>query len=72
VMIKRRQNIIMILFDFLSLPIIRVGSWLAKKTSKINIFMFLMDFIIEAPFKVITETIEEWVVYQREKKDEIF
>jgi len=34
--------------------------------------MFLMDFIIEAPFKVLVETIEEWIAFQREKKEQVY
>ena len=63
VVIGKRENIITILIDFFTLPILNVGRWIASKTSKVNIFLFILDFIIEAPFKVITETIEDWVSF---------
>jgi hypothetical protein len=72
VIIDRREGGFMVIFDFLTLPILRVGRWLSRNTSKVNIFMFLMDFIIEAPFKVLVETIEDWVSFQREKKEEVY
>lgn len=72
VVLGKRENIFTILIDFFTLPILRVGRWIASKTSKVNIFLFILDFIIEAPFKVVTETIEEWVSFQREKKEEIY
>ncbi len=72
VVISRRDNLFIILFDFFTLPIIRAGSWIARKTSKVNVFMFIMDYVLEAPFKVLVETVEDWVSFQRQKKDEIF
>lgn len=59
------------LVDFFFLPILRVGHWLSTEIAKINIFMFLFDFILEAPLKVIFEVAEEWIRFIRAKKEEI-
>ena len=72
VILDKREGALVIVFDFFALPIIRVGRWISRKTSKVNIFMFILDFIIEAPFKVLIETVEDWVSFQRQKKDETF
>lgn len=72
VIITKRENILIVIFDFFTLPILRVGRWITRHTSKVNIFMFLMDFIIEAPLKVLLETIEDWVAFQKEKKEEVY
>lgn len=72
VIVTKRESLLVIVFDFFAMPILRVGRWLSKQTSKVNVFMFLMDFIIEAPFKVLVETVEDWVSFQREKKEETF
>lgn len=72
VVIGKRENILTLVVDFFTLPIVRVGHWIASKTSQVNIFLFILDFIIEAPFKVVTETIEDWVSFQKEKKEEIY
>jgi hypothetical protein len=71
VMVNKRQGAGEILFDFFAMPVLRAGRWISGKTSQINVFLFIMDFIIEAPFKVLIETVEDWVSFQREKKDEI-
>src|SRR3989339_377454 len=42
-----------------------------EKFSKINVFVFIMDVIIEAPFKIFITVAEEWTKYVRERKDEI-
>lgn len=72
VVIGKKENILTIVIDFFTLPILGVGRWIASKTSKVNIFLFILDFIIEAPFKIVIETVEEWVSFQREKKEEIY
>jgi len=72
VIITKRENILIVIFDFFTLPILRVGRWITRHTSKVNIFMFIMDFIIEAPLKVLLETIEDWVAFQKEKKEEVY
>jgi hypothetical protein len=48
-----------------------VGKWLSNNVSKVNIFVFIFDFIIEAPFKVFVNVAEEWTRYVKERKDEI-
>jgi len=57
--------------DFFFLPILRVGHWLSREIAKINIFIFLFDFVLEAPLKVIFEVAEEWIRFIRTKKEEI-
>ncbi len=69
--LERRDNMFSVAIDFFAIPILSVGHWISAKFAKINIFVFIMDFIIEAPFKVVIEIIEEWIGFVKEKKDEI-
>ncbi|NBS69882.1 hypothetical protein EBT31_13355 [bacterium] len=57
--------------DVALLPIAQAGSWLSSKVSKINVFIYFFDFIIEAPLKVAIEFVEGWLTFVREKKEEI-
>lgn len=66
-----REGFLSPLIDFFFLPILRVGHWLSSEIAKINIFIFLFDFILEAPLKVIFEVAEEWIRFIRTKKEEI-
>lgn len=68
----KKEGALNFLIDFFSLPIVRVGKWLSEKLSKINVFVYIMDFIIEAPFKTFIEIFEEWTSFVKEKKEEIF
>lgn len=66
-----RQAILEPLMDFFFLPILRAGHFLSQEIAKINVFIYLFDFILEAPLKVIFEVSEEWIRFVRNKKDEI-
>ena len=49
-----------------------MGRWLSLNAPKINVFTFILDFIIEAPFKTFVDVMDEWMNFIREKKEEIF
>ncbi|HBA36433.1 TPA: hypothetical protein DCZ15_01000 [Candidatus Falkowbacteria bacterium] len=71
VIVERKENLLVFLLDLFYMPIILVGRWLSREFSKINIFIFLFDFIIEAPFKVLVEIGEDWARYVRERRDNL-
>lgn len=60
-----------VLFDFLALPFIRVGRWLSRTISKLNVFVFILDIFIEAPYKILLEWIESWFGFIRERRDDL-
>ena len=67
--IERRENLLSFLIDLFYMPIIMAGKWLSSSFSKINIFIFIFDFILEAPFKILVEIAEDWTKYVRERRD---
>lgn len=69
--IPRRDNIIALLVDFLTLPVLQLGRYVSKKFGQINVFVFILDFMIEAPFKAFIEMAEEWFSFVREQRDAI-
>lgn len=66
---ERKENLITFLIDLFYMPIILVGRWLSNNMSRVNIFVFIFDFIIEAPFKVLVDVAEDWTKYVRERRD---
>lgn len=66
-----RQGLIEPIMDFFLLPVLQAGQWLSSEIAKINIFIFIFDFILEAPLKTIFEVVEEWIRFVRIKKEEI-
>jgi hypothetical protein len=71
VVVDERGTFVSGLFDFLFFPFMRIGRYLSEGISKINIFIFVFDFILEAPIKSVTALVEDWFSFVREKKEEI-
>lgn len=66
-----KESVLTAIIDFFFLPFLRVGRWLSSAFSKVNIFIFIFDFILEAPLKSLIAIAEEWFSFIREKKEEI-
>jgi hypothetical protein len=66
-----RQSLITPFVDFFFMPVIRVGRDLTENISKLNVFLFVMDFFIEAPFKLLFAFFEQWFVFLHAKRDEL-
>jgi hypothetical protein len=66
-----RDNIFKFIFEFFYMPIVAAGKFLSDNISKVNVFVFVLDFIIEAPFKIVVEVVEDWTRYLKEKKEDL-
>ncbi|MEI7512902.1 MAG: hypothetical protein WCK01_05605 [Candidatus Uhrbacteria bacterium] len=71
VAVPRPDNLLTILIDFVSLPVLRAGRFLSEGLSRINVFVFFFDFIFEAPFKLFLNILEEWSAFMKEKKEQL-
>ncbi len=71
IVVEPKENLLSLLADFFYTPILEVGKWLSEKFSRLNVFIFILDFIIEAPFKVFVEIADEWSKYVKERREEI-
>ncbi len=66
-----KRGIFRALWSFFTLPVLHAGKWMSMRFANINVFIFALDFVIEAPFKAFIKVIEEWMNYVYEKKEEI-
>lgn len=57
--------------DFLLLPFLTIGYQISMRLDKANVFLFIFDFILEAPFKMVVQLAEQWIGFVRTKKDEM-
>lgn len=71
IVVKIKDRFFTILLDFVSLPILRAGQVLSTAISRVNVFVYLFDFVIEVPYKLFLNVLEEWFAFMKEKKDEI-
>jgi len=67
--VERKENLFTFLVDLFYMPITMAGKWLSSSFSKINVFIFIFDFILEAPFKILVEVGEDWTKYIRERRE---
>ncbi len=70
--IEKKEGVWEFLITFFSLPIVSMGRWLSTKFKKINVFAFVLDYIIEAPFKIFIAAFEEWLSFLKEKKEDMY
>lgn len=68
--IEKGENALASLIEFFALPFVSMGRWMSGKFSKINFIVFFLDFIIEAPFKLIITAVENMFGFLKEKKEE--
>jgi hypothetical protein len=71
IVVEKRESLVSFLLDLFYMPIIMAGRWMSGKFSKLNVFVFVFDFIIEAPFQVLIEMAEDWTRYVRERRENI-
>lgn len=57
--------------DFFFMPVIRVGRKLTQSISQVNIFLYLFDFLIEAPFKLLFAFFDQWFYFLHAKTEEM-
>jgi hypothetical protein len=68
---KEKEGLGSLLFDTLLLPFVRFGRWISTNFSRVNVFMFLLDVLIEAPFKIIMRLFESWINFLKKKREEV-
>ncbi|MDP3965051.1 MAG: hypothetical protein Q8Q20_05375 [bacterium] len=71
IVVARRDSTIGFLLDLFSMPIVRAGRWISLRSPKINVFIFIFDFIIEAPYKTLVNIFDELTKFIKEKKEEL-
>ncbi len=69
--LEEKPSILSPVVDFFFMPMLSLGKFFSSEIAKLNFFIFIFDFIIEAPFKLIFEVVEEWISFVKKRKEEI-
>jgi len=69
--LSEKESVLTPLIDFFFMPILFLGKFFSQEISRLNFLIFIFDFIIEAPFKLLFEIIEEWIIFVKKRKEEI-
>lgn len=68
---EEKEGFFSFLLDSLSLPFIRLGKWLSNQWSRYSTVIILLTALIDMPFQIFTEFLEQWRYFLKEKKEEI-
>jgi len=66
-----KETFLSSIFDFFSLPIIRMGKWFSAQWEKYNTLVIILNSLVDMPFQVFIEFLEQWRYFLKEKKEEI-
>ena len=69
--LEEKEGVLTPIIDFFFMPILSLGKFFSGGLARLNFLIFVFDFLIEAPFKLIFEVVEEWISFVRKRKDEI-
>lgn len=69
--VKDKSGIMTPFIDFFFMPIARVGRYLAEGVSQINIFVFVLDMLIETPLKGLIAFFEKWFFFLHSKREDL-
>ncbi|MFA5136875.1 MAG: hypothetical protein WC489_05820 [Patescibacteria group bacterium] len=70
-MLKEKEGVLTPIIDFFFMPVLSIGKFFSGGLARLNFLIFVLDFLIEAPFKLIFEVVEEWISFVRKRKEEI-
>ena len=69
--LDEKEGVLTPVIDFFFMPILSLGKFFSGGLARLNFLTFVFDFLIEAPFKLIFEVVDEWISFVRKRKDEI-
>lgn len=68
---EQKSGFFAFLIDIFSLPVVQAGKWLSNQWLKYNVAVALMSALIDMPFHLFTEFLEQWRNFIKEKREEI-
>jgi len=69
--VETKEHALSFFANFFYVPVVAMGKLLTETFSQINVFIFVLDVIIESPFKIFVEIFEQWSSYVKERKQDI-
>ena len=69
--VRERTRLLTPFIDFFFMPIARVGRYLSDGIRQINVFIFVLDMIIETPLKGLIAFFEQWFSFLHSKREDL-
>lgn len=68
---RTRDDALTSTFEFVLLPFISIGKKISERFAYFNPFIMMLDFLIEAPLKIIIKIMNSWLRFVNIKKEEL-
>ncbi len=69
--ISKKEGLFSFIVDMFSLPVAATGRWLSNKWKRYNAIAAFFNALIDTPFALFIEFLENWRFFLRERKEEI-
>jgi len=69
--IREKENFFYFLIEVFSIPVTQLGRWLSTRWTRYNAIARFFSSLIDLPFQVFIEFLEQWRYFLKEKKEEI-
>ncbi len=69
--IEEKETLFHLFIDPFAVPIVQLGKWLTNKWKRYNVIAVFFSALIDMPFTVFVEFIEQWRYFLKEKKEKI-
>jgi len=69
--IEEKEGIFHFFVDPFAVPVVQLGKWLTHKWKRYNIIAVFFSALIDMPFTIFIEFIEQWRYFLKEKKEKI-
>lgn len=69
--IETKENFLYFFVDLFAIPITQLGKWLSTRWKKYNAIAKFFSYLIDMPFQLFVEFLEQWRYFLKEKKEEI-
>lgn len=69
--IEEKETFFHLLVDPFAVPVIQLGKWLTVKWKRYNVIAAIFSALIDMPFLVFVEFLEQWRYFLKEKKEKI-
>jgi len=59
------------ILEWFSLPFVQLGKWMSNQWARYNVVIVMMVALVDLPFQIFIEFLEQWRYFIKEKKEEI-
>lgn len=68
---EKKDSFFQVIIDLFSVPVITLGKWILARWKKINILGVAFNVLIDTPFLIFVQFLEQWRYFLKEKKENL-